>query len=68
MRLKLYNRRMSCGPEAVHARMVRAYHVKQLPSSRTIACILARNGRLMAEPDGMKEVKSNVEIYFSDNA
>ena len=42
-RLELYNRGLPCGPQAI-LRRLEEYHVKPLPSVRTIARILARNG------------------------
>jgi hypothetical protein len=44
VRLELYNHGIPCGPEAVRKRMAGSYSVKQLPSPRTIARIIARNG------------------------
>lgn len=44
VRLELYNRDMHCGPKAVQKRLRSFYHVKTLPSERTIARILARHG------------------------
>jgi len=44
VRLELYNRDMPCGPKAVKERLRSFYHVKPLPSERTIARILSRNG------------------------
>jgi putative transposase len=44
VRLELYNRDLSCGPEAIRERLETFYHVKSLPSERTIARMLARNG------------------------
>ncbi len=44
VRLELYNRDMPCGPKAVKERLRAFYHVKPLPSERTIARILSRNG------------------------
>lgn len=44
VRLELYNRDMPCGPKAVKERLRSFYHVKPLPSERTIARILARHG------------------------
>jgi putative transposase len=43
-RLELYNRDVPCGPKAVQERLRTFYQVKPLPSERTIARILARNG------------------------
>jgi putative transposase len=44
VRLELYNRDLPCGPEAIRERLETFYHVKSLPSERTIARMLARNG------------------------
>ena len=44
VRLELYNRDMPCGAKAVRERLEKFYHVKPLPSERTIARILARHG------------------------
>jgi putative transposase len=44
VRLELYNWDMPCGPQAVKERLEAFYHVKPLPSERTIARILSRNG------------------------
>ena len=44
VRLELYNRDLPCGPKAVKQRLENFYHVKPLPSERTIARILSRNG------------------------
>ena len=44
VRLELYNRDMPCGPKAVQERLRAFYHVKPLPSERTIARILSRRG------------------------
>jgi putative transposase len=44
VRLELYNRDMPCGAQAVRERLEKFYHVKPLPSDRTIARILARHG------------------------
>ncbi len=43
-RLELYNREVPCGAKALHARLDEYYHLKPLPSVRTIGRILARNG------------------------
>ncbi len=43
-RLELYNRDLPCGPKAVRERLGTFYHVKPLPSERTIARILMRHG------------------------
>ncbi len=44
VRLELYNRHLPCGPKAVKERLQTFYHVKPLPSERTIARILSNNG------------------------
>ncbi|TES93520.1 MAG: hypothetical protein E3J94_01325 [Desulfobacteraceae bacterium] len=44
VRLELYNRDMPCGPKAVQERLRAFYHVKPLPSERTIVRILSRHG------------------------
>lgn len=44
VRLELYNRDMPCGPKALRERLRTFYHVKPLPSERTITRILARYG------------------------
>ena len=44
VRLELYNAAVPCGPQAIRDRMERMYHAEPLPSARTIARILARNG------------------------
>jgi hypothetical protein len=44
VRLELYNRDLPCGPKAVKQRLEAFYHVKPLPSERTIARILSRKG------------------------
>lgn len=44
VRLELYNRDMPCGPKAVQDRLRSFYHVRPLPSERTIARILVRHG------------------------
>ena len=44
VRLELYNRDLPCGPKAIRERLETFYHVKPLPSERTISRILARNG------------------------
>lgn len=43
-RLELYNRGRPCGADRIHRRLDEHYGVKPLPSKRTIARILARNG------------------------
>jgi hypothetical protein len=44
VRLELYNHDMPCGPKAVRKRLDAFYHIKPLPSERTIARIQSRNG------------------------
>ena len=44
VRLELYNRDMPCGAKAVRERLEKFYHVKPLPSERTIARTLAHQG------------------------
>jgi len=44
VRLELYNRDLPCGPKAIRNRLEQYYHVKPLPSERTIARILAASG------------------------
>ena len=43
-RLELYNRGVPCGPKAIRKRMDDDYSVRPLPSTSTIARILARRG------------------------
>jgi hypothetical protein len=43
VRLDLYNRMQPCGVKALRRRLDRHYHVKPLPSERTIRRILVRN-------------------------
>ena len=43
-RLDRYNRALPCGARALHRRLNEFYHLKPLPSVRTIGRILARNG------------------------
>ena len=43
-RLELYNRNRPCGAEALRQRLDQHYHLRPLPSERTIGRILARNG------------------------
>jgi hypothetical protein len=43
-RLELWNRSVPCGANALHRRLDEFYHLKPLPSVRTIGRILARNG------------------------
>lgn len=42
-RLELWNRGMPCGAPALRKRLNEFYHLKPLPSTRTIGRILARN-------------------------
>ena len=44
VRLELYNRGLPCGPKALHGRLDVHEHLRPLPSERTIARMLARNG------------------------
>ena len=44
VRLHLYNTPAPCGPKAIREAMDTLYHVQPLPSERSIARILARNG------------------------
>jgi hypothetical protein len=44
VRLELYNRGLPCGPKALRRSLDEHYAVKPLPSERTIARMLARNG------------------------
>ena len=44
VRLELYNRGLPCGPKALRRRLNAYEALKPLPSERTIARILARNG------------------------
>jgi hypothetical protein len=43
-RLELHNRAAPCGARSLHRRLNEFYHLKPLPSMRTIGRILARNG------------------------
>lgn len=43
-RLELYNRTLPCDPKALREHLKVYYHVRPLPSERTIARILVRNG------------------------
>ncbi len=43
VRLELYNAAVSCGPQVIRDRMEKVYYANPLPSTRTIARILARN-------------------------
>ena len=43
-RLGLYGRAVSCGPKAIRMTMDKIHNVRPLPSLRTIAMALARNG------------------------
>ena len=42
-RLDLYNRGLPCGAKSLHRRLDRHYHLKPLPTERTIGRILTRN-------------------------
>jgi len=44
VRLELYNRDLPCGPHPIRKRLQGFYHIHPLPSERTIARLLARNG------------------------
>jgi len=44
VRLALYNRGLPCGPKALRDTLEEHYYIDWLPSERTIARILARNG------------------------
>ena len=44
VRLELYNRGLPCGPKALRQRLDEHYVIRPLPSERTIARMLARNG------------------------
>lgn len=44
VRLELYNQGLPCGPNALRRRLDEREALKPLPSERTIARILARNG------------------------
>jgi putative transposase len=43
-RFELHNKAKPCGAKALHRRLNEFYHLKPLPSVRTIGRILARNG------------------------
>jgi hypothetical protein len=43
VRLDLFNRMQPCGAKALRRRLEKHWHVKPLPSERTIGRILARN-------------------------
>jgi hypothetical protein len=43
-RMELWNRSLPCGAPALRRRLNEFYHLKPLPSARTIGRILARNG------------------------
>jgi hypothetical protein len=44
VRLELYNRDIPCGPKPIRKRLDEFYHLKPLPSERTIARLLSRHG------------------------
>lgn len=44
VRLALYNRDRPCGPKPIRKKLEKIYHLCQLPSERTIARILSRQG------------------------
>jgi len=43
-RLERHNRNQPCGADALRKRLQTFYHLKPLPSARTIGRIIARNG------------------------
>jgi hypothetical protein len=51
VRLELHNASVRCGPKAIRERMESFYHVVPLPSTRTVARILARNGLTYGRTD-----------------
>jgi hypothetical protein len=44
VRLELYNRDLPCGPKPLRKRLQEFYRIKPLPSERTIARLLSKNG------------------------
>jgi len=44
VRLELYNRDLPCGPKPIRKRLQEFYRIEPLPSERTIARLLSRNG------------------------
>ena len=44
VRVERYNRGLQCGPKALRRRLAEHYSLTPLPSERTIARILSRNG------------------------
>ncbi|MBU0768406.1 MAG: hypothetical protein KJ687_04870 [Proteobacteria bacterium] len=44
VRLELYNRDLLCGPKPIRKRLQKLYRIEPLPSERTIARLLSRNG------------------------
>lgn len=44
VRLELYNQDLPCGPKSIRSRLDEFYHLKPLPSERTIARLLSRHG------------------------
>ena len=44
VRLELYNRDLPCGPKPLRKRLLEFYRIKPLPSERTIARLLSKNG------------------------
>ncbi len=44
VRLELYNRDLPCGPSPIRKRLQEFYRISPLPSERTIARRLSRNG------------------------
>jgi hypothetical protein len=44
VRLELYNRDLPCGTRPIRKRLQEFYRIEPLPSERTIARLLSRNG------------------------
>jgi hypothetical protein len=44
VRLELYNRDLPCGPKPLRKRLQELYHIEPLPSERTTARLLSKNG------------------------
>jgi len=44
VRLELYNRDLPCGPRPLRKRLQEFYRIQPLPSERTIARLLSKNG------------------------
>ena len=59
-RLALHNQALPCGAPALHRRLNEFYHLKPLPSVRTIGRILTRNGLIerRGEIHGLRETKT----------